>query len=570
MPPPYVLAPDYENAGCVLVALPVALVPLVTGALQKYERRYLWATDADYERGYNALAEIQAQMSNKCLQELIDSNNQIYRLLDTALNGTQYSTVTNPADPTRPTVLPPIPFVPPASTSAANALRAHVGRLWQLAENAATGASYAAGSGIAGSAELDFDGSWRARLNALQGTQGGFFGIGAQPVTLADLLRAGRVNTAADQGLINDGVEEILTAVSQGTNIADVLSGLLATGADVATDGGVIAATIAAATASAASNALLQQQIASLTDAVQVLTNRLLGEPDPMMAWPGLPSVLGSLSDGDGNSMLFFLNQIEALINAGLFANVSEPSYLARIAAELQSNPGLTTYQAIERLFGAIGSVDNKVGQLASPIASIALTVTEIQDCVCNDNGGGDNPLGPTNACPGLFSEPYDTCIRIVEWEYGGPATSVSANAHIWRPLWTSTGDPFGTTTISRFSFFAAPIGNFSGVQFTSGEQYEWRLQWDFTGGTAPLQYSLAIADSSNVEQAAINLSPSPIQTGSITSGGASLDFDTNGPPIEDGFMVINFVFEIPPPDGPLPPAYLPANVFAGGRRVPS
>lgn len=258
---PYTLAQTYEEQGSTLVEIPVALVPFVAGALRPLERRYLWASDADYERAYNALADLQRQLMGDTLRDLLESNRQIYRLLDTALNGTQYTAQQNLAEPERPLITPAIPAAPPAGTSAPNALRAHVGRLWHLAENASTGASYPADTGVDGAAALDFDGSWRARLNALQGTEGGFFGIGAQPVTLAKLLQAGRVNTAADQGLINDSFQEVLSVLSQGGNLFDVLTDVIATGADVATDGGVIAATLAATAANAAMLGTLAGQL---------------------------------------------------------------------------------------------------------------------------------------------------------------------------------------------------------------------------------------------------------------------------------------------------------------------
>lgn len=275
---PYTLPETYEDLGSVLVEIPLALVPFVAGALKPYERRYLWASNGDYERAYNAFAELQRDLMGKGLQDLLEANRQIYRLLDTALNGTVYSATppTNPPpatlpDPTRPVISPAIPSAPPAPAAVRDpaALRAQLRRLHQLAENAATGAAYSAGeAGVDGGVGLDFDGSWVARIRAVQGIEGGFFGIGAQPVTLAKLLQAGRINTPADQGLINDAVEELLTATAQGANIAQVISGIIGDAANVATDGGAIAATLAATAASITSNALLSQQLQRIIDSL--------------------------------------------------------------------------------------------------------------------------------------------------------------------------------------------------------------------------------------------------------------------------------------------------------------
>lgn len=260
--------PTAYGENVVLVPIDAALVPLISGVLQRFFIDTYWETREDYELGYNAFAEVLKAMAGNGLDELIESINRLYRLVDTTFNGTAYSAAANPVTGDAE-ISPAIPAAPPAAVpSSPAALRAQVARLRQLAENAATGEEFAGGSALAGTVGLDFDGSWSARLLALRGTTGGFFGIGATPVTLADLLQAGRVNTPADQGLINDGVEEILTAVSQGGSIGGVIADLLGTGADVATDGGVIAATIAASLSSTIQLGIMAGQLDRLIKAL--------------------------------------------------------------------------------------------------------------------------------------------------------------------------------------------------------------------------------------------------------------------------------------------------------------
>ena len=107
-----------------------------------------------------------------CIQDLIDSNDRLYRLLDTALNGTEYTATPDGAGGS--VVSPQIADVPPTSISAPNAMRAHVGRLWHLAESSTSGATYAAGAGVDGTPALSDAVALRAVLRRLiDGLDGG-------------------------------------------------------------------------------------------------------------------------------------------------------------------------------------------------------------------------------------------------------------------------------------------------------------------------------------------------------------------------------------------------------------
>lgn len=130
---------------CIIIALDKALVPLVAGALKPFEQAYTWVSDEDYEQGYNAFVELQASFMNSCLKELIESNNRIYRLLDTALNGEVYTALPDPLKPTETIVTPALPAAPLASSPAALpawALRRRLERLINLVDNQSTGANF--------------------------------------------------------------------------------------------------------------------------------------------------------------------------------------------------------------------------------------------------------------------------------------------------------------------------------------------------------------------------------------------------------------------------------------------
>jgi hypothetical protein len=93
---------DYDERACYLVAINASLIPYVAGALRFYEKRGSWLTQADYEQGYNAFAHLQACMMKCCIDDLIESNDRLYRMVDTALYGTEYS-----VDSTDPLVVSP-------------------------------------------------------------------------------------------------------------------------------------------------------------------------------------------------------------------------------------------------------------------------------------------------------------------------------------------------------------------------------------------------------------------------------------------------------------------------------
>lgn len=81
---------DYAERSCYLVPINASLIPFVAGALRFFEKRATWATESDFEQGYNAFAELQVCMMKLCVDALIESNDRLYRMLDTALYGTSY------------------------------------------------------------------------------------------------------------------------------------------------------------------------------------------------------------------------------------------------------------------------------------------------------------------------------------------------------------------------------------------------------------------------------------------------------------------------------------------------
>jgi hypothetical protein len=100
-----------------LAEFSVEVVPFALGALEMRARKYIWATPDDWKRGRRLIRELQVGLLMGGLQELIESNRQIYRLLDTSLNGAAYSeTGIDPATGI-PIITPAIPAAPSAGAN---------------------------------------------------------------------------------------------------------------------------------------------------------------------------------------------------------------------------------------------------------------------------------------------------------------------------------------------------------------------------------------------------------------------------------------------------------------------
>jgi len=131
----YTFPTDYDERSCYLVAINASLIPMVAGALRFYEKRGVWATNADYELGYNAFAALQACFMKCCIDDLIESQDRIYRMLGTAIYGTEYSVISD--DP-----LVVTPAIEPTHVLAIENDESILGRMElhkQLLENALNG-----------------------------------------------------------------------------------------------------------------------------------------------------------------------------------------------------------------------------------------------------------------------------------------------------------------------------------------------------------------------------------------------------------------------------------------------
>jgi len=126
---------DWNEQPCYVVAIPLPLIPFVGGLLKLLEQSGLWLTIDDYERAYTATVELEGCLMATCLTDLIEQQNALYRLVNTALFGATYT-----LEGTDPLVVTPAiePFVTLDNLDQ-DSIIGRIDRLTQLVDNRLAG-----------------------------------------------------------------------------------------------------------------------------------------------------------------------------------------------------------------------------------------------------------------------------------------------------------------------------------------------------------------------------------------------------------------------------------------------
>lgn len=126
---------DWREQPCFLVSVPRPLVPFVGGLLKIAENRGFWLSEADYLRGYTAIIELEECLMSLCLDTLLEQNDALYRLLNTALLGVSYETVTENPLVVTPAIAPHVNL----DVHDQDSLIGRIDRLTQLVDNRLAG-----------------------------------------------------------------------------------------------------------------------------------------------------------------------------------------------------------------------------------------------------------------------------------------------------------------------------------------------------------------------------------------------------------------------------------------------
>lgn len=216
----------YDAGNYALLSVNIALIPFFRLFFADIQKRSHYATREDWYRSYQAFAEIEEMLMSGSLQQLIEGQNRLYRLFDTSFNGVVY-TATTDQDTQITTVTPDQPVVPAATVGVAPGLRRQL---------------------------LDMQGI----INA------GWFGIGGQPATLADVVNSLRVGSAGQKQTILDTLRSLLATGASAASILSLIESLFADTVDGLGEGAILATLITTSIANVGMLDSLSTQISRL------------------------------------------------------------------------------------------------------------------------------------------------------------------------------------------------------------------------------------------------------------------------------------------------------------------
>ena len=126
---------DWRDQPCFLVSIPRPLVPYVSGLLKLLEQKGFWASSDDYVNGYTATIELGECLMATCLDVLLQQNDALYRLVNTALLGVAYTTVSDDPLVVTPAIAPHVNL----DIHDQDSLLGRIDRLTQLIDNRIAG-----------------------------------------------------------------------------------------------------------------------------------------------------------------------------------------------------------------------------------------------------------------------------------------------------------------------------------------------------------------------------------------------------------------------------------------------
>lgn len=127
----------WRDMPCYVVAIPRPLIPYIGGLMKILENRGFWSSEADYSSAYDAVLEFERCLMTTCLDDLLERQDRLYRMLDAALFGKEYTLVS--ADPLE--VTPGIPAVHEMIYQTDFGIMAQIDDLRQLIDNSINGAA---------------------------------------------------------------------------------------------------------------------------------------------------------------------------------------------------------------------------------------------------------------------------------------------------------------------------------------------------------------------------------------------------------------------------------------------
>lgn len=219
------------DGAMVLVELPAAYIPYAILGLEPYKLRFLWATPEDYAIGYEAICDFQIRLLTDMTQPIVDAIDRVYMAVRQGFTGEVFTATGEGLPP----VLPVVPPVLPA----------------------------------------DFPGGLLGLVQAMRGViNPGWFGIGGEYATLADVVTALRAGSEDEVDRVV-GVLELLQGASSSATIFDAVKDFFVQGAELTTEGLMLATMIAASMAQSAQMGLQAGQLDQLKAELVAISGKL-------------------------------------------------------------------------------------------------------------------------------------------------------------------------------------------------------------------------------------------------------------------------------------------------------
>ncbi len=265
-----------------LAVFPVAVVPFALAALEYRIPKYVWADDS-YARGVQLVRSLQMSLLTGGMQELVEGQNRIYRLVDSAMYGRTYTVETE-----EPLVIAPeIPLVPDQTLEPAGLI---------------------------------------SLVDSLPGIlDAGWFGIGGHKATIADVVSALRVGTSEQAEGLLDQLNGILGAAGNTAQIGELVGELFTGSVSAVTEGGIFLLLAGGIVGTMSTLAALSVQLTALAQQQDRIIRALDGGtealPDDyiLMALRGL------------NPASETRNVIDSIVAALELVSVDNPDVLAKL-----------------------------------------------------------------------------------------------------------------------------------------------------------------------------------------------------------------------------------------------
>lgn len=469
-----------QNDAKVVVELPASVCGYAVLLLENVKYRPLWASDADFAAGVAAIEEMQKGMMQDMSTGITQAIDRLYVLLDQALNGN--NRVAGVAPDGSPEYSPVIPF----------------GGIPNLVDGIGT-----------------LPGLRRQMLNAQGLTDTGWFDGPARPATMADLLNAGQLKTAEEQGVIPDSIEDLVDLVVSGSGtVSDGVTDILSTFGGIASDGGLAAV-------NAALMGLLSTQIGAMSLAIGELVDQVqqINGLDPVGDVAATNSIRWLLQQAGNTAIQTQLNTATAAnqlqqLNGAATVEPSTPAQnsVRRMLLDMRGivqNNGATAVTTSINTAATAALLRQLLGLEAVSDPIVGASLLTLAQCICQNTGKIAANTEPDNPDQPGFPEPTANCVtagtkgpryRVESWQLIGQTGDGTGN--VYAAVWPTA--VYATLGCGQTLLTASSGTQVTGLVMFDGYSFEVCDSWNTAGFTQELWWARPNSTSAAGVEAAL------------------------------------------------------------------